>query len=620
MQKWIPFDSRNERYKKPFGAAAEGEPIHFSVNMPRSIGCTGVTLVLHEDGSDRAFYYSLFWRETDSVTEWWECDAALPAAGLYWYYFEYSVSWGNGRIYLDRDGKGCFSGSQDEWQLTIYQKDFTVPDWLKGGVIYQIFPDRFYTSEKKKTGIPHDRILRRDREGIPVWQPDEKGVIRNNDYFCGDLKGIEEKLPYIKSLGVTCIYLNPIFEAHSNHRYDTADYEKIDPLLGTREDFCSLCKKAEKMGISVIFDGVFSHTGADSVYFNKYRRYGSGGAYNDPDSPYRCWYSFGKTRDEYASWWGIDTLPEVNENEPSFTEFITGEGGVIDTWLNAGARGVRLDVADELPDAFLDKIRERVKKNGRDAYLLGEVWEDATNKISWGSRRRYLLGRQLDSVMNYPFREAILDFIRFGDAENFMNRILEIVENYPPPALHTAMNHLGTHDTERILTALSGKLLPEMDRSQQAQLSLTEQERQEALVRVRAAAVLQYTLPGVPSLYYGDEAAMQGAKDPFNRGAYPWGRADKEMVEFFRGLGALRREHPVFREGAFRPLSAAMQCAAFVRECETERIAVIANRNDHEITYYFHDSEKPCRPLLFCQTGENCAVIPPFSTAVVLLK
>lgn len=615
MRSFTPFDARNTLFKDPFGAVAEGENIHFSVNMPRSMGCTGVTLILTEDGGEE-WYYQLFWRSTDNVTEWWECDVKPEKAGLYWYYFEYSIPWGTGRINRSEAGRGSFSGSEDDWQLTVYSRDFKTPDWLPGGVIYQIFPDRFFRSGQKKENVPADRVLRDDIAALPEWRPDEKGIIRNNDYFQGDLAGITEKLPYLASLGVTCIYLNPIFEAHSNHRYDTADYMKIDPLLGTESDARTLCERAAEYGIRVIFDGVFSHTGADSIYFNKYGRYGAGGAYNDPDSPYRKWYKFGETRDEYDAWWGIDTLPEVNEKEPSYLEFITGNGGVVDKWLSLGFSGVRLDVADELPDEFLDRVRTAVKRCG-DKYLLGEVWEDATNKISWGARRRYLLGGQLDSVMNYPFREAIVTFLLNADSAGFMNSILEIVENYPSPALNTAMNHLGTHDTARILTVLSGEQIKGLDRERQSKIALTAEKRALAKRRLRAAAGLQYTLPGVPSLYYGDEAGLEGASDPFNRRFFPWDDADAELTACFAELGRMRAKYDVFREGRFIPLSDMLACAAFLRKDGDKAVVVISNMNAHEIDYTVYYPHADLIPVVDCEKTENGDLrVPGVATAV----
>ena len=620
MQNPIPFDPYQQSYKSPFGSVAAGTAVHFAVCLPRAMGCSGVTLLISEAFSGRENAIALSWRETDQITEWWECVFTPQEEGVYRYSFEYRVSWGTGTIAPDETDCGSFSAAGKNWQLTVFSPGFHTPDWLKGGVIYQIFPDRFACSGTKKTGVPTDRILREDQDNLPHWLPDEKGIIRNNDYFGGDLAGIEEKLPYLQSLGVTCIYLNPIFEAHSNHRYDTADYHKIDPLLGTEKDFCSLCEKAKEFGISVIFDGVFSHTGADSVYFNKYRRYGDGGAYNDPASPYRPWYHFGKDRDDYHGWWGIDTLPEVNENEPSYTAFITGENGVIDRWLNAGARGVRLDVADELPDAFIDRVREIVKKDGRDAFLLGEVWEDASNKVSWGALRRYLLGKQLDSVMNYPYRNAIIEFIKFADAEQFMRRILRLADHYPPEAMHTAMNLLGTHDTERLLTVLSDLDLSNRDRNYQASLRLTDEQRSLAARRCRAAAVLQYTLPGVPSLYYGDEAGMQGGRDPFNRGFFPWGNEDERMLSHYRALGKLRKEHSALRDGVLRPLSAALRCAAYLRESKEETLAVLSNMNPHSITYYITIPHEREEILLSGVRAGGGIAIAPQTTAVVRIR
>lgn len=619
MQKFIPFDSYSETYKYPFGSVGTGTDIHFSVNFPRDMGVSSVRLIIYNEFDGNNLYYDLYWRSTDNITEWWECNFKPLQPGLYFYYFEYTVSWGTGKIFLDSAGKGCFSGSDRRWQLTVYDNSFKTPDWLKGGVIYQIFPDRFCFSGSEKKNIPSGRVLRHDTENLPEYRPDKNGKILNNDFFCGDLKGIEEKLGYIKSLGVTCIYLNPVFEAHSNHRYDTSDYLNIDPVLGTEQDFISLCQKAKQMGMYVIFDGVFSHTGDDSIYFNKYKRYGNGGAYNDENSKYRSWYSFGKTRDEYASWWGIDILPEVNENDPSFTEFITGENGVIDKWLKNGAMGIRLDVADELPDEFLDCVRKAVKRNGSENFILGEVWEDATNKFSWGVRRRYLLGNQLDSVMNYPFREAIISFVKTKDAEIFMNKIMSIVDNYPPEALNTAMNHLGTHDTERILTALSDVDLQGLDRERQASVVLDPYQRKIAEQRVKAAAVLQYTLPGVPSLYYADEAAAEGAKDPFNRCFYPWGKENTDMIDYFRFLGNLRKNSSVFKNGKFIPLSAVMQCVAFIREKGSEKIAVISNMNDHEINYYINYKYSEAFPVFNCTGDKHGITVPPVTTAVVKL-
>lgn len=586
----VPFDPSKSWNKSISGAIAAGNSLWLRVVLPRDFGVTACHLIISEDGKEDDFI-PMTWDNTDGIEEWWQTEIYLDKAKLLFYRFRYENSWGKTDIGPGKEthlGELC---SKNKWQLTVYSPDFKTPDWIKGGIIYQIFPDRFYYSGSKKTDIPTDRILRDDVYSTPVYMPDENGIIKNNDYFCGDFKGIEEKLPYISSLGVNCIYLNPICEAHSNHRYDTADYMKPDPLLGSIEDFASLCRKAEEYDIKIIFDGVYSHTGADSVYFNKYGRYTNIGAYNSPDSPYRSWYKFGKNNDDYESWWGIDTLPETIEENESFSEFITGKNGVIDFWIKAGASGVRLDVADELPDCFLDKVRRAVKRNGDDKYILGEVWEDATNKISHGGRRRFLLGEQLDSVMNYPFRKAIIDFLLTANAEKFMNSVFSVTENYPLEALNCAMNHLGTHDTERILTVLSGISCEGKSREMQANINISDDALKRGTNLLKAAMVINFTLPGVPSIYYGDEAGLTGCKDPFNRKYYPWGYENTEILQFTKELGKLRREYEVLKDGTFYPISATLGCIAYLRYKEgKKRILVIINKNPQHITYWLnHD-------------------------------
>ena len=360
------------------------------------------------------------------------------------------------------------------------------------------------------------------------------------------MEGIRLKLPYLKSLGVTCLYLNPIFEAHSNHRYDTADYNKIDPLLGTQEDFCNLCEEAHKQGIRILLDGVFNHTGSDSVYFNKKKRYPGKGAYNSKKSRYYGWYYFTKHPDEYACWWGVKIMPTLNKNNPAVQQFFMGKEGVIHHWLSKGADGFRLDVADELGDLFLDGIHARVKAEDPGKLVLGEVWEDASNKISYSVQRRYLQGKQLDSVMNYPFKDAILNFFQDHDGEEFCERILTIVENYPTPVLNLVMNSISTHDTLRAITALAGPPRNSLSKDLQATYQMDWGTYQHGKYLLKMAAALQFTLPGIPCIYYGDEAGMQGYGDPFNRGCYPWGKEDQDLLSFFTTLGQMRVNHSLF--------------------------------------------------------------------------
>ncbi len=583
---YIPYNSRSTLHKSRFGAVREGENIVFKVVLPRDAQCRGVDLVIRNDKGDTKRYPMSWLSMQGDSEEWWALGYTAEKADIYFYHFEYDTPWGRRSIRHMGTCLGSLTLGNRDWQLSVYSRDFSTPDWLKGGLFYQIFPDRFNCSGEKKEGVPSDRVLRTDRDGEPYWRPTPEGKVLNNDYFCGDLKGIEEKLDYIESLGVTCIYLNPIFEANSNHRYDTANYEKIDPLLGDEKALKSLCDKAKEKGISIILDGVFSHTGDDSVYFNKYGRYPNVGAYQSKESPYYSWYKFNKHPDDYHSWWGISILPEVIEESPDFLEYITGKEGIARRWLRCGIRGWRLDVADELPDIFLDKFREAVKAENPEALVLGEVWEDASNKFSYGQRRHYFRGDELDSVMNYPFAEAIIHFLRSGNVEGFTEKIMTILENYPKCVTDVLMNHIGTHDTMRAITALVGESCEYRDRNWQSTHSLSETQYAMGVKLLKMAAVIQYTLPGVPCLYYGDEAGMQGYKDPFNRYCYPWGKENKELIEYYKALGGVRKQCKCLKQGAYRTVSEMLGCLAFERQGDGDEILVIANRNNHEIDYY----------------------------------
>lgn len=599
---FVPYNSREIRHKSKFGSIAAGESLWLCVRMPRNMGCTALYLVVGLDGQDKK-YIKLHWQSTDNVIEWWGTQYTFDAVGLYFYHFEYDTSWGRGKIYHHSQGMGLLSYGGNEWQQTVYSPDFVTPSGFYGGVMYQIFPDRFCASGEKKLNVPEDRMYHTDFSELPEWHENEKFGRWNADFYGGDLKGIEMKLPYLKELGVTCIYLNPIFESHSNHRYDTADYTKIDPLLGTEENFSHLCKAADEMGIKILLDGVFSHTGADSIYFNMYNRYDSVGAYNSPDSDYCSWFKFKHWNDDYESWWGIRSLPETNEEDESFSSFIAGEDGVVEKWMKAGAYGFRLDVADELPDSFIVKLRAAVKRTNPDGLLLGEVWEDASNKISHGGRRRYLLGDELDSVMNYPFRSAIIDFMKTANAEKFMDSVMTVCENYPPQVLDCLMNHLGTHDTERILSVLGGQDGDNIGRDKQFAMNLDEKQLENAEKLLKQAVIIQYTLPGVPCIYYGDEMSTQGLKDPFNRTFFPWDKPKGELWKLYKRMGQLRKELFCLKCGRFMPVSAAMGCVAYERISAVDKILVIANNNNHSITYYLPQHWYGAR----CITGQKAS-------------
>ncbi len=582
---YYPYDSRNILYRSQIGAVAAGNHLL-------------LRLLLHKDAHCRNAYLR-YRRDDGGVSEiemkaahvledyrFYECEIALDE-GLYWYSFRYTSDYGDFFVIKQNGSLGVFSKQEGAWwQQTVYNADYTTPDWLKGGIIYQIFPDRFNASSKAKNNVPDDRFICNDWSKQPEYRQNGEKCVLGNDYYGGDLAGITAKLDYLATLGVTCIYLNPIFEAHSNHRYNTADYMKIDPLLGTEKDLEELCKQAEKHGISVILDGVFSHTGDDSRYFNRKNRYPDNGAYNSPDSPYRNWYKFDASEKEgYKSWWGIATLPEIEEENEDYLQFITGENGVLRYWLRRGIRGWRLDVADELPDGFLDCLRTAVKTEMPEAFILGEVWEDASNKVSYGSRRRFLRGRQLDSVMNYPFAGAIIDFAREGNAERLNETVCTVLENYPKCSVDLLMNHIGTHDTARILTVLALGYPSTKDREVLSKIQLSNEDYLRGVRLLRIAAALQYTLPGVPSLYYGDEAGMHGYGDPFCRAAFPWGNEDKNLTEFYKKLGAVRRSNAAFKDGVYRPLETSGGIIVFERVSENNSVLVAINRTEERYEF-----------------------------------
>ena len=578
------FNSFDPYFKQPFGAVRAGQSVHLSLCIPEELGYVDPHLVLQKEGKyDVPVHYRMKFDGQTPHQNHFSVDVTLNDVGLYFYYFDLYTDFR--RIVRGPDNCGVVSWQEGEsWQITVYEPDFQTPECIKGKVFYQIFPDRFCEGVENKPMPFPDRLYQADKHAEPFWQPNEVGGHLNEDYFGGDLKGIQMKLPYLRKMGVDYLYLNPIFEAHSNHRYNTADYLNVDPLLGTNEDFETLCAEARKYGIGIVLDGVFSHTGSDSRYFNREGRYGEGGAYRDPNSPYRSWYDFDpKYKGGYRSWWGFETLPEVEEEDPSYGNFVCGKGGVIDTWLGLGASGFRLDVADELPDDFIEKIRAAVKAHGEDKLLIGEVWEDATTKEAFDHRRTYLRGHGLDATMNYPFRNAAVAFARGEDASAVGEQIMSICENYPKPALDCAMNFLSTHDTERGITAIAGEPANGRDRYWQSKRCIPSGQMDSAIRRLLLGYAMIFTLPGVPCIYYGDEIGMQGYRDPFNRAFFCWDSHEKRLKPVLAQLAQLRHSCEAFRTGELRVLRAEDGILHYQRIGEFEAAEIIVNRTEHII-------------------------------------
>lgn len=532
------FKYNSRIHKTPFGAVRAGEKIKIVFPVTHMIWVGHIDLIVRKGEESRTLPLS-FCGDDGNIT-YFSCEFTLEEWGLYYYRFEvFEVGGGVYYVGAGENGDAIAGEYLPEWQLTVYAKDYVVPDTLKGGVIYHIFADRFAKAGDRKE--PRYGYLKEWGEPVTIKEPD--GSYRANDFFGGNFRGIISKLDYLESLGVTEIYLSPIFEASSNHRYDTGDYMKIDPLLGTEEDFRALIEEGRKRGIGIILDGVFNHSGADSIYFNQLGHYDSVGAYQSPDSPYHDWYYFEHFPDDYHSWWGCKVVPTLNKSAEGYRKLLFDKGGVIDKWTGFGIDGWRLDVVDELPTDFVDELRAAIKRANSDVAVIGEVWEDASTKVSYGTLRPYLTKGELDGVMNYPFKEAILSFCLYGGAKAFASKVMRIFENYPLDALLSSMTLTGTHDTVRALNALSGWDVRSTTKEQRMAIRLEGDALALAKKRLKLASLLQFLLPGVPSIYYGDEVGLQGYEDPMNRAPFPWGREDAEILEHYRFLGGLRKKY-----------------------------------------------------------------------------
>ena len=577
----ILYDSKLLAHKDPFGTLTPGQTCRLSIHVPSSVLATSVKCKMTwEDGAPQS-EFSLNFLRKQGPYDIFSGEFSLDMPGLYFYFFQINTKNGSFRLFKEGDDANMEAG--DLWQVSCIPADFTTPDWAKGAIIYQVFPDRFNKAGKVDlTGKLEPYTVHQNWYEEVSWQPTSDGQVLNNDFYGGNFKGIQEKLDYLKSLGVGIIYMNPISKSFSSHRYDTGDYKTPDPMLGTEEDFANLCKAAHEKGMRIILDGVYSHTGSDSLYFNRYGNFDSLGAHNSPDSPYYDWYTFYNYPNVYHSWWDFDTLPTVNKMAPSFIDYIIeDEDSVVAHWLKLGCDGFRLDVVDELPDEFVLKLKNRIRAIKPDALLIGEVWEDASNKSAYGKRRRYFVDGELDSPMNYPFRTAIINFMRkIDDGRSLRSTVMSLVENYPPQVMACTMNLLGTHDTPRILTALIDDF--EGDRYAKAHRRLSRTQWVTALDRLHAASFLQYTLPGCPALYYGDEAGMEGYGDPFCRRPFPWGREEHELQVHYRRLGQLRQKYEALRCGDIKFLQGMNSQVGFSRSYKGQTLRVYVNRSSDD--------------------------------------
>ncbi len=562
----IIHDPRNGLFRSPFGALPCGTEVRLTCIITDQETVKDVFLC-YLYGLDSFEHGKMYMEESPDTRETFSCRMILPAEPcLLFYWFEVNtenqIRYHN-KAELSQDRRTVDGG----FQITVFRKGFRTPDWMKKSVIYQIFPDRFardsgYSYEKMiSNGHEDERIYHKDwHEDVDYSGKDGRNY-QALDFFGGSLDGIKENLAHIKSLGVSVIYLNPIFQSRSNHRYDTGDYEKIDPILGGNEAFDRFVRACSEQGIRIILDGVFSHTGADSKYFNKYGRYQETGAYQDAAghgrSEWYNWYSFDIRHGKiyYDSWWNFADLPNVNESDLSYREYILGINGVLRKWLNRGISGWRLDVSDELPDKFLRNLREAAKEEDPDSVILGEVWEDASNKISYGGYRDFLLGNTHDCVMGYPFRRILLDWLTHKiSLRQTIEGFEKIRENYPAEAYLCNMNLIGSHDVARAITVLAGAD-DNGEREWQSRSRLSPDDRRRGSRLLKLAMMVQFTFPGVPAVYYGDELAMEGYGDPFCRRTFDINKAlndPPETLLWLRAISAFRRSNSNLSTGHIR--------------------------------------------------------------------
>lgn len=614
--------SWDKTFRTPFGALPIGSAVTLKVFAPNASN-----IELHTYYWDQECRAPML---ASKDTNFWEITLPLPESpGILWYDFSFEVNgvsytYGTQCDHLGGEG-AIYETSPSSYQITLYDPKRKSPEWYTQGIMYQIFPDRFNRgSDFNLDNFPENAILHANWGDYPHYFRGKKGSIDYWDFFGGTLTGITEKLDYLKSLHVSILYLNPIFKSRSNHRYDTGDYMTIDPILGTQASFENLASECKKRGISIILDGVFNHTGDDSLYFNRYGTYPTTGAFQSKSSPYYLWYNFIQYPSNYSSWWGIDAMPNVNEMYPDFQNFIFNHpNSVIRHWMNAGASGWRLDVADELPDEFITGLKDAMIKENPDSILIGEVWEDASRKIAYDKLRTYFSGHELDAVMNYPFRETFISFILGEKSAPQVQRIMmSLYEHYPKDQFMGNMNLIGSHDRRRILTVL-GESYDYLGDIEPNPSHLSENQYDLAKKRLKFLSLIQMTFPGVPCIYYGDEVGVEGFEDPDNRRTFPWGKEDTDLLDWYRTITTLRAENKVLQKGTWEPHDAGDDLLVFDRIDGDDICICLFNRNSKAIHLYNdpdHIGYIGIDLLTKTTISLNPIIVEPLSFAVIAIK
>ena len=642
----IYYNSQDAACKTPFGAVEEGAEATFAIQTGADI--TSAVLVIKGldsypmTGEETATGKT--WKATAAIENKGEYDYyfVLSNGSTVAVYGDDDGYYGEGTV--------TDLTSVMPYDLVVYEKGFETPDWMKNAVIYQIFPDRFFDGNESNNRAQTWARGDVDYEYITDWytlpeNPEQEALLSKDQYlshgahwgdgewsneiYGGDLDGITARIGYLKALGVNVIYLNPVFWSISNHRYDAVSYSEIDPILGTLGDFEELVAAAEANGMHIILDGVFNHVSDDSIYFDRYYKFlpdaaekydGKIGAYpywayvydtmaakgitqaeaetkakahftaeyGITDYSYTEWFTVSSTKTgdtySYEGWWGYDSMPVIKSTNGSeyqtgnwAQEIISGSNSVNAYWISKGMDGWRLDVANEVSDETWQNFRASVKALNSDAVIIGEIWDDAT---------KYLMGDMYDSVMNYLFRNASTGFAKGTGAGDTTKALEKIRERYPEEAFYAMMNLVGSHDTTRLLSYLDGIGDDRADKSEAAAFPTYATTSQLAKDRQYLVSFLQFTYAGAPTVYYGDEIGMVGSDDPDDRRAFEWGKGNKELVEWYARLAAIRAEYSALRTGTVEPIDAENNSLlAYVRSDADATLLVIANNSTSAQTY-----------------------------------
>jgi glycosidase len=635
-------------YRDQEGAVPENTPVTLRFRTLHSSGIWGLTLrsYLFDTASgtttgpvDTAMPFDQNITLNGAEYDVWKTSLTAPSAPtVYYYKFKINRDTTDGWYsddYLDdndnvhKDGTGASTDGEPfpSFQITVYNPAFATPAWLHGANVYHIMPDRFRNGDQSNdycragstTGCPtyygSQQAFTYGQWNTQICDPrsSTSGCLGeySNQFYGGDLLGIQNELDYIQSLGMDTIYMNPIFSARSYHRYDTDNYLHIDPALGGDSAFASLATETNRRGMQLILDGVFNHASSDGMYFDRYDRNGGTapniGACLSLGSQWRTWFNFTDNNvpcqsADYIGWFGLDSLPTLNHTIDGVKDFFyRAPGNVTQHWYNQGASGWRFDVADDgnFPHAWWVDYRTYAKSYNSTGPLIGEIWPNAS---------QWLAGDQMDAVMNYRFRKNITGFVRnaeWHDDNNngtndipglipsqFDNAIRAVRDDYPPQATAAMLNLLDSHDVNRALYVMT----------ETGDTGLVQ-----ATQRLELAALFQFTYIGAPMVYYGDEVAVNSPSlanssngpigDPYTRPPYPWtdqpgdptiyGPPNATVHSYYTTLAHLRKQYPALRDGSFVTLltgdtqeaATAPNTYAYARVLNGYETAVVALNN-----------------------------------------